>query len=367
VSRGTEAEPTRERVRATIGLVGGYWRPLAAVARLLEELGELAELSAFHPNHEPGPAGDTVRLASELADLWIITTALSDQFLGVVTEPGSHSPSGAELVSGEPSLIARDPLGSLLAAAGRIARIVNHYDGPKAPRAFDGWISLSDAVADFHRALDETALALDIDLAGAVAAKLDAIPALDSGRFASDAHDPSTAASVRRFRSLQPAGELDDAESCGDFENDNTRLWGSPEWSSDDFSSCLDSIAADLAAFTKAAVWERLDGYVVCGPQLGSPELFEDWLARILTELASRDPATGHRAGSATRQPPSSGTWQQASGPRKGPERYFSFNGLDLLASGFCSLCEMGEFHGEPVATLLVLSVEDPSEAHRAQ
>jgi hypothetical protein len=324
------SEPTRERVRATIGLVGGYWRPLAAVARLLEELGELAELDRDDP-----------RYASELADLWIITTALSDQFLGAVAEPGSH-------LSRRPP---PDLLGSLVAAAGPIARIVNYYDGPKAPRDFDDWISLSDAVAGFHRVLSDAAQAHDVDLAKAVNTKLDSIPALDSERFASGAHDPSTAASVERFRALHGAivragGAGPPPRASSDFPARWGPLWGSPECSPGDFTSNLDQIVADLASFTKASPWERIEGYVVCGPPLSSPRSFEDWFARLLGELVSRDPAAGPRADSAAESHASIG--------REGPERHFSFNGLGLIASGFCSLYDVS--NPQPSAgTLIVL------------
>jgi hypothetical protein len=341
------SEPTRERVRATIGLVGGYWRPSAAVARLLEELGELAELLVSRRSDtEPRSSEEATGLGSELADLWIITTALSDQFLGAVAEPGSHLPS-------RPS---PDILGSLVAAAGWIARIVNYYDGPKIPRDFDGWISLSHAVAEFQQALSDAAQAHDIDLAEAVDAKLDAIPALDSGRFASDAHDPSTAASRERFRALHGAAAESSASPtpCAMYAGLHAprgRLWGSPEWSSDDFASNLDPIATDLISFTKAAPWERLDGYVVWGPPLSSPALFDGWLAQLLTGLATRDPVRR----------------QHASGLSEGPERHFSFNGLRLCASGFCSLCDASDSHRSPAGTLLLLCVERSPEARRAQ
>ncbi|MFI5009601.1 MAG: hypothetical protein ACHQDY_04930 [Solirubrobacterales bacterium] len=156
-------------MRATLNAVGGYWRPLAAVARLLEELGELAEILV-------SPTPDAGGLAEELADLWIITTALADQFLGDVAEPDSHprrTPPSHDLFA------------ELLAAAGLIARIVNYYDGPKTPRSLDGWVSLSDAVAEFHRVLADVAHAHDVDLATAVNSKLAAIPTLDAGRFPS--------------------------------------------------------------------------------------------------------------------------------------------------------------------------------------
>jgi hypothetical protein len=150
-------EPTQARVRATLNAVGGYWRPLAAVARLLEELGELAEILV-------SPTPDAGERAEELADLWIIT------------EPDSHprrTPPSHDLFA------------ELLVAAGLIARIVNCYDGPKTPRSLDGWVSLSDAVAEFHRVLADVAHAHDVDLAAAVRGKLAAIPTLDAGRFPS--------------------------------------------------------------------------------------------------------------------------------------------------------------------------------------
>jgi hypothetical protein len=341
--RGTAGQPgvdehTRERVRSTIGLVGGYWRPLAAVARLLEELGELAELLALGGGHgesrssnaAPRPFGDE-RLSYELADLWIITTALSDQFLGVVAEPGSYNPSrsgdGAGRASHESGGVARDSLGDLIAAAGPIARIVNYYDGPKTPRSFDGWISLSDAVVQFHRSLASVAHAYGVDLAEAVDAKLDAIPTIDSGRFGEGVHDPSTARSVERFRALPFAGvEPDDAQagcdSLPDLDIQRARLWGSPEYSPETRSQ----VVADLISFTKAAPWERLDAYLIHGPPCSSIALRQDWLRRVLSEVSTCDPSRGEQAFTGLVESP------------------FAFNGLRLLVSTFDVPLETGTF-----------------------
>ncbi len=251
-------EPTQARVRATLNAVGGYWRPLAAVARLSEELGELAEILV-------SPAPDEGKLAGELADLWIITTAVADQFLGEVGEPDTHP---------RRTSTSRDLTIELLLAAGPIARIVNYYDGPKTPRSLNGWVSLSDAVADFHRALARLAHAHAVDLAGAVNAKLRAIPALDAGRFAQSEHDPSTAECLDR---------LDPDAGC-------SRAWGAPVWSAESFAENVAAIVPSLTSFTKAAVPERIDGYVIVGPPPGSAELPADWPERLLRELASRDP-----------------------------------------------------------------------------
>jgi NTP pyrophosphatase (non-canonical NTP hydrolase) len=323
-------EPTRERVRAAIGQVGGYWRPLAAVARLQEELGELAELFVSSPDIEQSASEPTEQLAFELADLWIITTALADQFLGRVAEPGSYIRRLA------PS---RDLLVGLAAAAGRVARIVNYYDGPKTPRTFDGWISLGDAIAEFHRALADCAHAHDIDLAAAVAAKLDAIPALDAGRFRAGEHDPSTASSLRRFRAMRAASPRSEAE--------RERLWGSPEWSSKSFVANVNVIAVGLTSFAKAAAWERLDGYLVSGPEFTSIALLDDWLKRLLAELSDRDPV-GEAA---------------ARTPDGGGARRFAFNGQRLALAVFSPLYEVPDSRHSPDGTFALLSIDRSAAA----
>jgi hypothetical protein len=337
-------EPTRERVRATIGLVGGYWRPLAAVARLLEELGELAELL--------GPSTpDAGQCVSELADLWIIATAVSDQFLGAVAEPGSPAPrppeDDAERASRDGQALSRGLPARLLAAGGRIARIVNYYDGPKTPRAFDGWVSLSDAVAEFHRALADVAHAHEVDLGAAVSAKLDAIPTLDSGRFRAGEHDPSTAASLERFRTVH-------AEPT-DPVSEPARLWGSPMWSPESFTSNVQAFVADLIPFTKAAPWERLDGYVIRGPEFASMALLDDWLMRLLDGIAARDPAVAYLATA----PVDRGL--------RGSERRLTFNGLRLHVLVRSPLYDVRDPRHFPVGTFALLRVEHPPDRHAAQ
>ncbi len=280
--------------------LGGYWRPLAAVARLLEELGELAETLASHGDDGHG-------LASELADLWIITTAVADQFLGEVAEPGSrgsHSPS-----SPEPS----DPFRELVAAAGQIARIVNYYDGPKTPRSLEGWPSLNDAVAEFHRLLATVAHTHDIDLGMAVADKLAAIPARDSDRFAQAEHDPSTAPCLEQFRLIQTTEWGADVAQA--------RLWGAPTWSAQPLASSVAAIVPTLTSFTRAATRERLDGYVVTGPALGSTDSLDEWVRDVLSELASHDPRRE----------------EGVSGPvdDRAAEVTFGFNGVRLSAAVF--------------------------------
>jgi hypothetical protein len=353
--RPAGGEPTRERVRAVIGEVGGYWRPLAALARLLEELGELAELSALVRPDGPSPQVVDSR-ASELADLWIITTALADQFLADVAEPDSYAARPAP--SGAPAADTRRPwegLGELLVAAGTVARIVNYYDGPKTPRTFEGWVSLSDAVARFHRALADVAYAQEVDLALSVGATLDAIPAADAGRFGDGEHDdPSTAASLKRFRVVQDASSASHATA-------RARLWGSPEWSPTSIASNVDALLAGLVSFTRAAAWERLDGYLVAGPSFASTELLEEWLARLLLEIAARDSTSEE-----TRP-----TRMSAAGRElacvSGAGRQLAFNGLCLSVAVFSPLYQSSDPRHSPSGTFALLSTQTPGRDASAQ
>jgi len=231
---------------------GGYWRPLAAVARLLEELGELDELG-------DGAGAD---LAGELADLWIITTALADQFLAAVAEPGAAGDSGATGSAGE-----------LLVAAGLLARVVNHYDGPKVPRAGAQMPSLHGAVADFQAALAALAAARGVNLAPAVEAKLDEIHRRgDIERFGRDGFDPSTAAVLGHLPA--PSGSLP------------ARLWGAPDASGG--SSPQERAAAllpSLEMFAKAARAESLEGYVIEGPVPAGEAGRAAWLGALIAAI----------------------------------------------------------------------------------
>ena len=265
---------TQQLVRATMSHAGGYWRPLAAVARLLEELGELAELLG-----DPSP--DRAELACELADLWIITTALADQFLGAVAEPGSLEKPAS---SGTPG----DQHGALVVCGGQIARIVNYYDGPKTPRSLDGWPSLSDAVAGLHLALGRVAHAHGVELGAAVADKLRAITVRDSRRFARAEHDPSTAPCLELFRAA--------ATHAWDAQIGEARLWGAPAWSAQPLAANVAAIVPTLSSFTRAASRERLDGYVVSGPTLDSEQSADEWAQAVLNKLVAQDPRRSAQA-----------------------------------------------------------------------
>ncbi len=248
-------------VRATMIAAGGYWRPLAAVARLLEELAELSELP-----DEPG-----AELGGELADLWIITTALADQFLAEVPEPGAlaDGPAGRE---------------ALLAAAGPIARVVNHYDGPKVPRAGAPMPSLHGAIEHFHTALGAFAAAREVDLGAAVRAKIEQIHARgDIERFSREGFDPSTAGALERIAATGLGPALP------------ARLWGAPEPDGAPSSGArAEAAMPSLRIFAKAARAEQLDGFVISGPALAAAAASRAaWLGALVAAIDPRGTADG--------------------------------------------------------------------------
>lgn len=264
MSPPAHGNPTQRLVRETMLAAGGYWRPLAAVARLLEELGEISELLA-----SAAPEGE---LAGELADAWIITAALADQFLADVAEPEASKRTPA------------DGPGALVEAAGPIARVVNHYDGPKVPRAGAELTSLAEAVASFHATLGGLAAEHGIELRTAVREKIDRIHARgDIERFGRDGFDPSTAPLLETLTGAVETGVLP------------SRLWAGPDLGAEAASAEARGEAARefLTVFAKAARAERLQGFLVAGPEPAARSGEAAWLGAL---VASLDPAGSARS-----------------------------------------------------------------------
>jgi YqcI/YcgG family len=316
VTGSKRTRSTQERVRLAIGQVGGYWRPSAAAVRLLEELGELGEVLEH-------PAQHTEVLTSELADLWIISTAIADQFLADAGEPVSRRYVGD----------IGDAFRQLVVTAGTIARIINYYDGPKTPQTLKDWCSLGEAVVAFHDALANVSSGLCVDLEAAVSTKLRAIPARDAGRFVSG-YDPSTAACLDRFRVIQAITPCPYA--------DQARIWGAPSWSSESIAANVKAIVSSFTMFTKAAIPEQLDAYVILGPAFAAMDHLAQWFVELLQELSGYDPAEERvMEGQVSRR-----GWQ------------FAFNGQRVFIAVFSPLYDLSHPRHSPTETLVFMQVE---------
>ena len=294
--------PRQQALARAIGHLGGYWPPISAVARLLEELGELAEILT-HRQH-----GDAHPTDEELADLWIITACLANQFC--ITLPDTRQENrGQRTVETEFS-----NLSLLLAHAGLIARIVNYYDGPKPPRAPQDWVPLGKAIKLFHDQLNNLAEYYKADLGAAIDLKIARTVVRDRGRF-KQAFDPSVALSLEHFERIVTATSCIYAPSA--------KLWGSPEWDSQaTLKDNVNYFKPYLIRFTKSAQAEGLDSFVV--------ELSDQAAASSMPALASRfreflqtlvevDPAVN----------------RSFRGPVDRPGWQFTFNGVRLFISVF--------------------------------
>jgi hypothetical protein len=116
----------------------------------------------------------------------------------------------------------------------------------------------------------------------------------------------------------------------------------------------VQAIAADLVSFTRAAPWERLDAYLICLPmQFSSGAILQEWLERLLGEIAACDPAAG--VGTAW-------TGSDSEIPRR-----FAFNGLSLLVSVLSPHHPASDPRHSPAWTFILLRVEHAADGPTEQ
>jgi NTP pyrophosphatase (non-canonical NTP hydrolase) len=273
-SVNTARPSLQAQVHAMIAAIGGYWRPVNAVARLLEELAELGEELTT-----ADAEGHCEKLSGEFADLWIISACLANQFTVILAddrgEGAEPHPDGAG-----------GGFVRLVEEAGRIARVVNYYDGPKNPRSLDGFPTLTAAITSFHRTLRMLAVSHGVDLDAAVESKVADVTERDRGRFAVS-YDPSTADSLGAFKPVLRAAQRPSSRTAH-------RLWGAPTWDGRlTVEHNVDLIIPFLTCFAKAAERENLDGFVIRlpdGQEIGDLPALSRQLSRVLLCLAARGP-----------------------------------------------------------------------------
>lgn len=165
-----DALPLQHVVDTTIRAQGGYWRAMSAVARLLEECGEVAD------------AASRCDFTEECADIIIVSTCIANQ-LNISLAEG-YDAIGLPTDLDVP--VQRDlDLGfaAMVAAAGHIARGVNATVGDKPLRPGTEPVNLSMAIAQLHHCAAALAPNRTPPLRQVIRAKLELVKVRDAGRF----------------------------------------------------------------------------------------------------------------------------------------------------------------------------------------
>jgi len=145
-------------IDAALRRLGGYWPTLAGLARILEELGELAS--------ERGPAARRL----EAADCTVATLAVANQYcVPLVSRPPDPDVSGERRA---------------LIAGGQLARLVNRIEGSKPPKPDEpGMPTLPEIVGDLVAGLAESSETSVTELVALATAAAEANSKRDAGRF----------------------------------------------------------------------------------------------------------------------------------------------------------------------------------------
>lgn len=212
--------------------LGGYWRPLSGLARLLEEVGEVG--AALYE-------GDSAALDEELLDVFVISTCLANQYAIRLDAP--KTPDGDVPVHVTYYALVRE--------AGEVARILNAYEGDKKLKATAKPGSLQRHLEGVQQAVFEIARTIGLDVYASIGALVEAKSSRDFGRF-DHTPDPITENSVRTYP-LRAEG----------------RYWGGIEAKENESFDRYIEREYNLRRFLKIASVEGLDGFVISPPVSG--------------------------------------------------------------------------------------------------
>ncbi|MDQ8045473.1 MAG: hypothetical protein AAGC46_12150, partial [Solirubrobacteraceae bacterium] len=73
-----------------------------------------------------------------------------------------------------------------------------------------------------------------------------------------------------------------------------TRLFGAPDWLEGEWRANVDAIRPPLTTFLRAAIHERLDGFVIPGPPNASTGGLTRWVDHLTSALDLRAPNLEH-------------------------------------------------------------------------
>lgn len=223
-------EELQRRIDQMIIHLGGYWRPLSGLARLLEEVGEVG--GALYAN-------DKSALCEELMDVFVISTCLANQY-AITLKDQAIEQGEAE----QQRIYYR-----LVREAGEVGRILNAYEGDKKLKATATPGSLQRHIESVQQATLDLAAMNGFDLYAHIIPLIEDKSSRDFGRF-DHTPDPITEESVRCYTTYVPG-----------------RYWGGVEAKPFEAVSRYREREGHLARFLKIAEVEGLDGFVIRQPE----------------------------------------------------------------------------------------------------
>lgn len=265
-------------VDETVRKLGGYWRPLSGLARLLEELGEINEIFLEKEL-------DIQKLAEELADLFIISASIGNQYCMDLNKELTilkHSYKIDKLYQLPPNY--KNPYQGLMEVAshcGQIGRIINHYEGDKKKKTTERSQRVAQEIAKLHLQLVQLSNYYQIKLFEVVEEVLKRDLKRDLNRF-HITFDPTTASSLDRFKLLKEKQS-----------RNSEKLWGSSDWDPEKgLKQNLLEALPTFVRFCKIALNEELDGFVleVRGLQYVKTENRNEVINAVLSIFHQNDP-----------------------------------------------------------------------------
>lgn len=274
----------QERIHNHVKSVGGYWRPLSGLARLTEEIAELAEVLEEKEI-------DIDRLSSELADVFMISTCLANQYCADLSREYNKLSVPielAEITSPFPSSEGSDSFLRIVSITGKLARLINSYEGDKKPKKGEELSSVQEVVANLHKEIWSFSKQKGIDLLSHLEKVLEKSRKRDKDRFA-HLYDPVMTSSLQSFQVIKTSTHCPFAASA--------KIWANPEWKKEKkMEENISDAIPHILRFIRVAVSEGLDGFVITAPGCYGTSLKE--LAKFtrltLKYLSDQDPANIH-------------------------------------------------------------------------
>lgn len=215
----------QQKIDTMILHLGGYWKPLSGLARLLEEVGEVGGALRREAQDE---------LEEELLDVLVISTCLANQYAIALQQPEAEGSESKEKLYFQ-----------TVEEAGEVARILNAYEGDKKLKPNRQGQSLQYHIEQLQRSVLSLGASYHLNLFDSLFALIEEKSARDFGRF-DHTPDPITETSVRTYLSHQSG-----------------RYWGGvPVKSFERFDRYIER-EQHIERFYRIAAIEGLDGFVI--------------------------------------------------------------------------------------------------------